>query len=170
MANYAYIENEVPIEFYDLLPKSWKNISGFNLIDDEEYLKSLGWYRVIKGEVSHDPQSQRISGYEYAFENNNVYENPVVVDIEPHPEQAYVPEQISATQIRLWLIKNNIPLSTVEGAINSIENPELKQELMIKWEYVPYFERNNEFINEIGNALGLTPEQIDQAFVEASNY
>lgn len=170
MANYVYVENNIPIEFHDLLPKNWKNISGLNLITDDGYLKNLGWYKVIKNEVNYNPENQQVTGYTYSVENGEVYETPVVENFEPQPQQVYVPQQISATQIRLWLIKNNIPLSAVEGAINSIEDPLLKEELMIKWEYVPYFERDNPFINNVGSALGLTPGQIDQAFIEASNY
>lgn len=170
MANYVYVENNVPKEFYDFLPQCWKNISGLNLINDENYLKSIGWYKVIKNQINYNPENQRIIKYDYTFENDNVYETPVLENFEPQPQQIYVPEQISATQIRLWLIRNNIPLSMIENAINSIEDPLLKEELMIKWKHVPYFERNNPFINTVGSILGLSPEQINQAFIEASNY
>lgn len=79
-----------------------------------------------------------------------------------------VPQSISPRQIRLWFIQNNIPLSTVENAINSIENNVLRETTKVEWEYSPYVERNHPMINTLGAILGLIPEQIDQAFISAS--
>lgn len=80
-----------------------------------------------------------------------------------------VPQSISPRQIRLWFIQNNIPLSTVENAINSIEDNILRETTKVEWEYSPYVERNHPMINTLGAILGLTPEIIDQAFITASN-
>jgi hypothetical protein len=170
MANYAYVQDNIPIEFYDFLPKNWKNISGLNLIKDEDYLKSIGWYKVIKNTINYDLSCQTITNYEYYFENNNVYENPIIESFTPQPPQIYVPSQITATQIRLWLVRNKISLSRVENAIHSIDDELIRTELLVEWEYAPYIERNNPFINNLGSVLGLTSEQIDLAFIEASQY
>lgn len=169
MANYVFVENNLIKEYYDFLPKNWKNISGFNLINDENYLKSLGWYKVIHNNVDYNPSYKRIVDYEYVFESDKVYKNPLFEDILTS-SSTQVPEQISATQLRLWLIRNNIPLSAVENALDLVQDNLLREELKIIWEYVPYFERKNEFINKIGNELGLTEQQIDNAFMEASQY
>ncbi len=80
-----------------------------------------------------------------------------------------VPESISPRQIRLWFIQNNIPLSTIETAINNIEDSILRETTRVEWEYSPYVERNHPMINTLGAALGLTPEMIDQAFITASS-
>lgn len=172
MANYVYIENNNIQEYHDLLPKNWRNISGFYLLEnDQNYLKSLGWYKVIKNQEIYDPSFQKITRYDYSFTGNEVYETPIIENFIPNPPAPPpIPQQISATQLRLWLIKHNIPLINIENAINSIEDTMLKEELMVRWEYVPYFERSNIFINQIGFILGLTPEQINQAFIEASKY
>lgn len=170
MANYAYVENNKILEYYDNLPNVWRNISGFNLlINDENHLKSLGWHKIIKNQVNYNPDNQKISGYEYYFENNNVYGNPIIENYIPD-QQNIVPSQISATQLRLWLVKNNISLSSINTTIESLEDELLKKELLVRWEYAPYFERSNSFIDQIGNMLGLNSEQIDQAFIEASQY
>ena len=170
MANYAYVQNNVPIEFYDLLPKSWKNVSGLNNIKDEEYLKSIGWYKIIKNEINYDNSCERIISYNYTFENNNVYETPLLERFEPVIHTLSVPQQITATQIRLWLVKNNIPLSSIDHAINSIEDELTRSELLIIWEYAPYVERSNPFIDNLGSLLGLNKEQIDQAFIESATF
>ena len=40
--NFCYIEND-EIKKVQPLPKSWKNIAGFNLITDLAKLKTFGW-------------------------------------------------------------------------------------------------------------------------------
>lgn len=75
---------------------------------------------------------------------------------------------ISPRQIRLWLVNHNISLSSVDAAINGIQDQMLKEKTLIEWQYSPYIERNHSMVNTIGSALGLSSEQIDQAFMEAS--
>jgi hypothetical protein len=87
---------------------------------------------------------------------------------EKYEEPVLVPQTISARQIRLWLIKNNIPLTSIDSAIDSINDQMVKDSIRVEWEYAPYVERNHPWINNIGSLLGLTSEQIDQAFIEAS--
>ena len=79
-----------------------------------------------------------------------------------------VPENISARQIRLWLVTHNISLSTIENAINSIEDASQREITKIEWEYAPYVERNHPWLIALAGQLNLTPEQVDIAFIEAS--
>jgi hypothetical protein len=86
----------------------------------------------------------------------------------PNPiEPITIPTNVSARQIRLWLIENNIPLALVESAINEIQDSNLREKTLVEWEYAPYVERNHPLINTLGQALGLNSEQIDAAFVQA---
>ncbi|NDG32694.1 hypothetical protein EB118_21795 [bacterium] len=84
------------------------------------------------------------------------------------PIPTMVPENISARQVRLWLIDNNINLNNVVNIINTIEDPVLRQKTLVEWEYAPYVERNHPLIETLGSSLGLTSEQIDQGFITAS--
>lgn len=79
-----------------------------------------------------------------------------------------VPDNISARQIRLWLVSHNISLSTIENAINSIEDATQREVVKIEWEYAPYVERNHPWLVVLAGQLNLTPEQVDAAFIEAS--
>ena len=79
-----------------------------------------------------------------------------------------VPETISARQIRLWLIDNNISLASVETVINSIEDAQLRERTLVEWEYAPYIERNHPLLEALALNLGLTNEQIDQGFIDGS--
>jgi hypothetical protein len=45
-----------------------------------------------------------------------------------------------------------------------------RNELLIIWEYAPYVERSNPFIDNLGSLLGLNKEQIDQAFIESATF
>jgi hypothetical protein len=80
-----------------------------------------------------------------------------------------VPETISARQIRLWLINNGIELSQVESVINNIEDPLTRETIKVEWEYAPYIERNHSMLIPLAEALGLTQQEIDRAFLEGSN-
>lgn len=78
------------------------------------------------------------------------------------------PPTISATQVRLWLVRAGIPLNAVSASIDAIADPQTREETRVQWEYAPYLERNHPVVNAIGEALGLDSEQIDKAFLEAS--
>ncbi len=78
-----------------------------------------------------------------------------------------VPESVSARQIRLWLINNGFQLIQVEQAIDSIQDLITRETVKIEWEYAPYVERNHPMLIPLAQALGLTENQVDQAFIEA---
>jgi hypothetical protein len=78
-----------------------------------------------------------------------------------------VPESVSARQIRLWLINNGFQLTQVENAINNIEDPITRETIKVEWEYAPYVERNHPMLIPLAQALGLTENQVDTAFIQA---
>lgn len=103
---------------------------------------------------------QREAGYNLRWNEDNKSWDKLVI-------KKPVPNSITATQIRLWLIRHNISMDAIYSAIESISDPKTKQEVAVLWEYAPYVERKNPFISLFGQALGLNDEQIDQAFREA---
>ena len=45
---YAHAENNI-VTYLGSLPKTWRNISGFNKLDgDDAYLKTLGWLPLVE--------------------------------------------------------------------------------------------------------------------------
>ena len=76
--------------------------------------------------------------------------------------------RVSARQIRLWLVQHGIALSQIDNAINSIEDPNIREVVRIEWEFAPYVERNHPWLIPLAESLGLTSEQVNQAFAEAS--
>lgn len=79
-----------------------------------------------------------------------------------------VPESISARQIRLWLIRNGISLAQVDAAIDAIPDQLQRDSVRVEWDYAPYVERSHPMLVPLAAALGLTEQQVDQAFVEAA--
>jgi hypothetical protein len=83
-------------------------------------------------------------------------------------EPAVVPASVSARQIRLWLIRHGISLSQVDAAIEAIPDQLQRDSVRVEWDYAPYVERTHPMLIPLAEALGLTAEQVDQAFIEAS--
>lgn len=91
------------------------------------------------------------------------------VGIKPRPQTA-VPQQQTATarQVRLWLIQNGISLSQVDAAIAAIPDAAQREAVRVEWEYAPYIDRDHPMLVPLADALGLSEEQLDAAFEEAS--
>lgn len=78
------------------------------------------------------------------------------------------PSTVSPRQIRLWLIQRGISLASVDAAINGIEDATTRESVRVEWEYAPYVERSHPMLAPLAAALGLTADDVDQAFCEAS--
>lgn len=119
--------------------------------------------------TSDTPEQPENTVEDVAQRTITVEETGVVVVRVWVPAPVVVPATISPRQIRLWLINHGISLSTVDTTISGIENEVLRETTKIEWEFSPYVERNHPMINTLGASLGLTGEQIDQAFITANN-
>ena len=90
MANWVHIENNEITGQYDLLPKTWKNISGLNLAaDDLPFLKSVGWYPVTKQNELWNDTTHYVSGYDYEIRENDVLENIILTERQPEPQEEF---------------------------------------------------------------------------------
>lgn len=97
----------------------------------------------------------------------NKYLNSITPYTRPDPISV-IPQTISARQVRIWLIQNNISLDQVDNIINNIQDPIMRDITKVEWEYAPYIERNHPMLPVLAEALGLDSFALDQAFVEAS--
>lgn len=89
LANWAYVENSTINGLYDLLPKNWKNISGLDKSkDDLVFLRSLGWYPVIKDSTVFNSNTHFIKSYNHVVdsETESVIEEAVLEAKPPVPE------------------------------------------------------------------------------------
>ena len=95
MSKYAYVENGEVVKEYNVLPKSWKNISGFNLLEgDIDALIQHGWYRLSYAPPVYDSNTSYISGYTYTVQSDIVTKFGVVSD--------YTPEEIEQIKDRFF--------------------------------------------------------------------
>jgi hypothetical protein len=84
------------------------------------------------------------------------------------PESPAVPASVSARQIRLWILRQGINLAQVAAAIDAIPDTLQRDSVRVEWEYAPYVERSHPMLVPLAAALGLSEQQVDQAFAEAS--
>jgi hypothetical protein len=85
------------------------------------------------------------------------------------PDETPVPVNVSARQIRMWLVLHGISLATVDAAIDSIPDQMQRDLVKVEWDWAPYVERAHPMLIPLAAALGLSEEQVDQAFREAIN-
>lgn len=76
-----------------------------------------------------------------------------------------VPQSVSPFQARAALLAAGL-LATVEAAVEAHPDPKVK----LVFEYAMIWERHSQFITDLGGALGLTAEQIDDLFIAAAAY
>lgn len=136
-------------------------ISGDNL--DPNILADAGYYTIRNDEPPRpNDASEDVANRFIALDK------PYVDIIRVWNTQVGVPNSISARQVRLWLIDNDISLSDVDNAIDSIPDPKLRDKTRVEWEYAPYIERTHPLLDALASNLGLTSEQIDLGFIAAS--
>lgn len=79
------------------------------------------------------------------------------------PPAPVVPSTVAMWQVRCVLKAQSL-LEAAQAAIDASDNDNLK----IIWEYGNFAERNSPSIESLGEALGLTSEQIDEMFIAAN--
>lgn len=82
------------------------------------------------------------------------------------PIPVAVPASITRGQGRLALLDAGL-YPALEAAMTGIEDPEERLRASIQFERETW-ERSNPWVGQMGDAMGLTAEQIDQLFVAAS--
>lgn len=95
-----------------------------------------------------------------------VNDRPVGVTM-PEPE-VIIPDEVSPTQIRKWLILQNVTLSQVDDFIATISDPTDREIARVDWEYGLTVRRSAPLVAQFASVLGLTTQQMDAAFLVAS--
>ena len=78
----------------------------------------------------------------------------------------YAPQEVTMRQARLALLENGL-LANVQPAINSLPEPD-KTKAQIEWDYSNTLQRGNPFVAILGAALGLSSQDLDDLFIQAS--
>lgn len=77
-----------------------------------------------------------------------------------------VPYSVTRRQARQQLMLMGL-LDDAELAIENITDPQTKSLVSIYWNDSTAFERSNQYINLLASSIGLTQEQLDEAFIAA---
>ena len=90
------------------------------------------------------------------------------IDANPDILVMQVPEKISRAQALLQLLEDGITASAVQSAIDAIPDELTKAKANIYWNESNEFYRNHPLIGQIGLAIGLTDEELDEMFLNAT--
>jgi hypothetical protein len=85
-----------------------------------------------------------------------------------HPEiiTPVVPQEVTPRQARLALLRAGL-LTTVNNYVASVTGAE-GDSMRVEWEFANMISRTDPLIVSLAPALGLTPAQIDQLFIQAA--
>lgn len=83
------------------------------------------------------------------------------------PPPPPIPGEVTMRQARDVLIDTDM-IDQVEAAIDAIADPLAKRKARNAWEYSSAVQRGNGLLAQLAPALGLTSEQLDNLFLEAS--
>lgn len=86
-----------------------------------------------------------------------------VESVEPPP---VVPTEVTMRQARLALRRAG-KYGQIQAALNQLPEP-AKTDAQIEWEYSSTLQRSHPLVATIGDALGLTAQQLDELFITAS--
>jgi len=86
---------------------------------------------------------------------------------ETNYKKSLVPMQVTMRQARLVLLQAGL-LDDVELAINNIADETIKRAIQIEWEYAQDIKRDWQALIMVTQQMGMTDEQLDNLFIEAS--
>jgi hypothetical protein len=162
MKRYALIKNGVITEGPIFLPKNWENISGLDLLDDNQ-LKALGWLPWRFVEINAEIITGTIVEiYDTEIVETQTGRNRTDEDIQESLINLRKNMSVTPLQIRRALRKKDL-LNDIMTYINSSS-----EEIIEAWEYAIQIDRMNPLIIEASNILGISDDTLDDIFVLAS--
>lgn len=102
MAVFAYVEDGVVERVYDTLPEVWNNISNFFALELEtEYLKSLGWHRIVKDtNFTYNPNTHTLLPPTFEYVDGQVFQRDNVELMPARPTEPNGPRVIHAVRMQ----------------------------------------------------------------------
>ena len=76
-----------------------------------------------------------------------------------------VPAEVSQRQAHLVLLEAGL-LDDAESLIADIPDPIERRRAQIEWR-APTYERGSPFLQQLASQLGITPERLDELFIQA---
>lgn len=98
---------------------------------------------------------------------NKVYYEGATEEELAAAKKASVPETVSRRQLRLALAFAEFDLSQIDQQINGLPEPN-RTFALIAWNDAVVFERNDVLLNQLAGQLGLSEDNLDDLFINAS--
>ena len=143
------------------------NVSFPNGVLDESFLAEQNIVKVeYEAQPVIDDFTQKVEQDKLAILENGVYiikyrVLPKTEDEIVEYRKSQVPQSITPLQTKLQLLKLGL-LDEVEALVTGDRTAQLY------WEYASVIERDNAVLLLMANSIGLTSEQVDEMFIEAS--
>lgn len=99
-----------------------------------------------------------------AWDEDKLGPQPATEEIETEAVKEPVPQQITRRQFHLAALSLGITRESIIEAINSIEDEQQRAVALIDYKEAIVFERTWPMLEQMVAAMGLTPEQVDDAF------
>ncbi|WP_319413862.1 hypothetical protein [uncultured Cohaesibacter sp.] len=84
--------------------------------------------------------------------------DPPIYEADPIPEPALLP--LTPRQLRLILSRYGY-LSQVQPTLEALEDPQVREEALIEWEYATQYEPDNPLIEQLRLALSISEDEMD---------
>lgn len=114
-----------------------------------------------------DSNSSYINYLSWLKEENS----PEIVDLfeseQDEFNRIFIPKVVSQRQLRTQLLLDGFDLNDVQLAINELTEPN-KSIAQIAWDYAITFERDSPLLMCLASNLGLTQNEVDTIFLNAS--
>lgn len=146
------------LEFPQDLPTNWGNISNFYTLTVNQ-LAEYDWYPYLLIEA---PTGKCITGSTFENVGGTIVETQLYRDF---TSAELCPEFVSAWRLRL-VCQLHGKTDAINALINSLPEP-TKSVYSAVWNQGTEFYRTSPTVLNVAGALGLTPEEIDQYFIEA---
>lgn len=75
---------------------------------------------------------------------------------------------LTPRQLRLWLIGAGLTPEAVDTQIDAIPDATERARARVEWDFATVYHRAHPLVGQLGAALGLSPAQIDAAFLAAA--
>jgi len=112
--------------------------------------------------VRSDTQASAPEGCEFVHESQ--LESWVAADASPEE----TPQFVFPWQLQTWLLqKKGVAPADIEGLLGALPG-QARTQALIDWTKAATYRRDHPLIDQLGASLGMTPQDIDQAFREAS--
>lgn len=154
---------EIPIRAYGVIPRGWKkNVANYPESKPDVLYKD-GWRNIVEPTINTETQKRG----ELIYDAQNDVVTYQVIDLSLSEiearQKASVPFSITPTQGRIRLVQMDL-MNTIKTLVEDSTDEEMK----IYWEYALSWDRDNSYIQAIASAVGMSEEDLDTFFIEAS--